>query len=355
MNVFQLRDTLISDYAAYIQSFVTIADKRIDAVVTQEMQAGALWPEPLIQLNPNFEPGAWIDDLVQMGKLHETAGRVFQVDKSDAQPTGKRMQLFRHQTSALEAAQTGDNYVLTTGTGSGKSLAYIVPIVNHVLRRGSGRGIQAVIIYPMNALANSQENELKKFLDFGFANRPVTFRRYTGQENDTERREIIENPPDILLTNYVMLELLLTRPDEKELVAAMRGLQFLVLDELHTYRGRQGADVAMLVRRMRTVSSNPAMQTIGTSATMAGGGKYAEQQAQVAAVASSLVATTPTRTWRRNRETGAGYRRDFASGYAGTRYSRFLLCSGPDHPYSFGPATLSNSRRILAGSSFNLD
>ena len=76
-------------------------------------------------------------------------------------------------------AQTGVNYVLTTGTGSGKSLAYIVPIVDHVLRRGSGRGVQAIVVYPMNALANSQEGELTKFLKLGYPDGqgPVTFAR----------------------------------------------------------------------------------------------------------------------------------------------------------------------------------
>ena len=81
---------------------------------------------------------------------------------------------------------------------------------------------------------------------------PVTYARYTGQENDERRKEIRDNPPDILLTNYVMLELMLTRPDDRRsLVRMASGLEFLVLDELHTYRGRQGADVALLVRRVR--------------------------------------------------------------------------------------------------------
>lgn len=139
--------------------------------------------------------------------------------------------------------------VLTTGTGSGKSLAYIVPIVDHVLKRGSGKGIQAIVVYPMNALANSQQGELRKFLQFGFGEgrEPVTFARYTGQEDPDERKAILRNPPDILLTNYVMLELILTRPHEVEsLVKSAKGLQFFVLDELHTYRGQQGADVGML-------------------------------------------------------------------------------------------------------------
>jgi len=112
--------------------------------------------------------------------------------------------------------------VLTTGTGSGKSLAYIVPAVDHILRRGSGQGVRALVVYPMNALANSQFNELRKFLCHGYPDGrgPVTFAAYTGQEREEARQRILENPPDILLTNYVMLELILTRPIEKPLIRA---------------------------------------------------------------------------------------------------------------------------------------
>ena len=113
--------------------------------------------------------------------------------------------------------------------------------------------MKAIVVYPMNALANSQVGELEKFL------RSATPRRRAGHVRPLHRpgvprraRRILADPPDILLTNYVMLELVLTRPDErKQLVRAAQGLRFLVLDELHTYRGRQGADVAMLVRRLR--------------------------------------------------------------------------------------------------------
>ena len=110
---------------------------------------------------------------------------------------------------AITVARSGASYVLTTGTGSGKSLAYIVPIVDYVLRQDSGKGIQAIVVYPMNALANSQLKELEKFLCLGYPNKkgPVTFERYTGQESEEERERIRANPPDILLTNYVMLEL----------------------------------------------------------------------------------------------------------------------------------------------------
>jgi ATP-dependent helicase YprA (DUF1998 family)/very-short-patch-repair endonuclease len=292
MNVFELRNCLIADYGNFVHGFIHIQDERIREKVEEELRAGLLWPEPLIQLNPSFEPGAWIDELVDGGILHAECRKIFRKDKSasEGSGSGKPLRLHKHQTEAIPVARAGHNYVLTTGTGSGKSLVYIIPIVDHVLRHGSGRGIQAVVVYPMNALANSQEGELEKFLCHGYPNGkgPVTFARYTGQETDEQKQQIIANPPDILLTNYVMLELILTRPQEKPLIEAARHLRFLVLDELHTYRGRQGADVAMLVRRAREAFAAEHLQCVGTSATLAGSGPYEEQRVEVARIASMI-------------------------------------------------------------------
>jgi ATP-dependent helicase YprA (DUF1998 family)/very-short-patch-repair endonuclease len=292
-SIFDFRAQLIDDYASYIKSFIQIRDATISGYVQQKLQDGVLWPEPLIQLNPIFEQGESIEELVAQGVLHQECARLFRKSKSDSNGRGDPLRLHRHQSEAIRVAGSGASYVLTTGTGSGKSLAYIIPIVDHVLRHGSGRGIRAIVVYPMNALANSQLKELEKFLKEGYPDRqgPVTFERYTGQESDEERRRIIAQPPDILLTNYVMLELILTRAVEQGLLASSQ-LRFLVLDELHTYRGRQGADVALLVRRVRNRLATGALQCVGTSATLAGDGSYAERQAEVAAMATHIFGTT---------------------------------------------------------------
>ncbi len=287
MDVFEFRDRLIADYAAYTKSFVEIADDRIRGVVNRAISEGRLWPEPLIQLNPAFEPGGTIGELTGRGLLHPLCEKIFRIKKEE--PPGIPIRLHRHQTEAIEAASSGGNYVLTTGTGSGKSLTYIIPIVDHVLRNGTGRGIQAIVIYPMNALANSQKQELEKFLHLGFEGKPpVSFALYTGQEEDAERQRIQSNPPDILLTNFVMLEYVMTRPIDKKLIDAARGLRYLVLDELHTYRGRQGADVAMLVRRVRERIGGEKLQCVGTSATMASEGSTEDRRREVARVATKL-------------------------------------------------------------------
>ncbi|WP_289009996.1 DEAD/DEAH box helicase [uncultured Thermomonospora sp.] len=298
MDVFGVHDQLISDYRAFTSGAVNVRDEEIASRVRQGLDDGDQWPDPWLSLNPNFADGGSVPELVDAGVLHPESKRIFQVGKSEDSFDGTPMRLYRHQRDAIEAARTGDSYVLITGTGSGKSLAYIIPIVDRVLRerdQGIKGGVKAIIVYPMNALANSQMEELSKFLTHGYGKgaEPVTFARYTGQESESERRAILDAPPDILLTNYVMLELMLTRPRERKgLIRAAQGLRFLVLDELHTYRGRQGADVAMLVRRVRDACQAPGLQCVGTSATMATEGTSEDQQRVVAEVASKIFGTT---------------------------------------------------------------
>jgi len=294
MDVFGLRRRVVADYGEYVRSFIEISDERIRDFVAESFAEGALWPDPLVQVNPAFMPGATVDELVKNKVLHPECARIFATKDPTTGAIKSTLRLHQHQAESIEAARAGESYVLTTGTGSGKSLAYIVPIVDHVLRRGSGKGIQAIVVYPMNALANSQVGELKKFLELGYPDKkpPVTFRRYTGQENDDQRKEIIANPPDIILTNYVMLELLLTRPWERQLVESAQGLRFLVLDELHTYRGRQGADVALLTRRVREACKASELLCVGTSATMSTADNWEQKRAEVADVASRLFGTT---------------------------------------------------------------
>jgi len=293
MDVFRVRDQLIEDYRDFTGSFVEIHDKWIAEHVADRMANGYQWPDPWLSLNPNFASGGTVTELVHAGLLQRECERIFQLKDKD-NPEGPALRLHLHQREAIEAARTGDSYVLTTGTGSGKSLSYIIPIVDRVLAaKAAGtyqRGIKAIVVYPMNALANSQLGELGKFLKLGYpdGHEPVRFARYTGQESAGRRAEIIADPPDILLTNYVMLELVLTRPKERRLIEAARGLWFLVLDELHTYRGRQGADVALLVRRLREICQAPDVQCVGTSATMTTQGDEAAQRQAVADVATTL-------------------------------------------------------------------
>ncbi|MPY94717.1 MAG: DEAD/DEAH box helicase [Acidimicrobiia bacterium] len=294
MDVFKLRNDLIERYRDYATSFMRIRDQRIYERVTEALTEGRLWPDPQIGLNPAFHAGGTIDQLVADGLLHPDVAPVFRKDKAKSDAVGRPMTLHQHQLDAIRAARDGHDHVLTTGTGSGKSLSYMVPIVDHVLRTRSGSGVKALVVYPMNALANSQLEELDKFLKRGpWGHRPpVTYARYTGQEDDEARQRILTNPPDIVLTNYVMLELILTRYRDRRLVRHLDQLRFLVLDELHTYRGRQGADVALLVRRLREASGSPHLLCVGTSATLSTEGSHEDRQAKVAEVASLLFGAT---------------------------------------------------------------
>ncbi len=298
MDVFAFREELVSEYERFSRSFTNIRAEDILNAVNKAYAGGRFWPAPLIQLNPNFVPGGSIDDLVSKGTLDEECAKVFRIKKT-TDKFGKPLVLHQHQADAIDVAGRNESYVLTTGTGSGKSLSYFIPIVYSVLRRKKAgdpcTGITAIVVYPMNALCNSQLEELVKFLRLGYAEgkEPVTFARYTGQESNEDRERIAKNPPDILLTNYVMLELIMTRflETDKAVREHAIGLRFLVLDELHTYRGRQGADVAMLVRRVRE-RFNENLLCIGTSATMASEGSAKDRSATVANIASRLFGVT---------------------------------------------------------------
>ena len=123
---------LVGDYADYIQSFIVIQGQSIRNHVEKSLDTGLLWPDPLVQLNPSFEPGEWTDELVQQNILHEECKKIFRI-KEELQEEGRPLRLHRHQCEAIKAANTGDNYILTTGAGFGKSLAYIVPIVEQAL------------------------------------------------------------------------------------------------------------------------------------------------------------------------------------------------------------------------------
>ncbi len=288
MNIFNLRDSVISDYHQYVESFLNIQDERIRQFVSEELSSGILWPDPLIQLNPSYETGKTVSELVKDGILHPLCEKIFQRD-------GKSFRLYHHQEKAIHTAAKKEHYVLTTGTGSGKSLTYLIPIIDHILKNNpEPEQTRALIVYPMNALINSQAKEVERLLqNLGEGNRPIRFGRYTGQEKEEEKTQLQQHPPHILLTNYVMLELMMSRPREFVFLGhTLANLEFLVLDELHTYTGRQGADVSMLVRRVRQRCGNNNLLCIGTSATMVTGGTRDEQQNAVAYVSGKIFGAT---------------------------------------------------------------
>lgn len=278
-DVFALKDRVVGDYCSYFESFVNILDDQIREFVDARLHDGELWPDAVLQLNPAFESGRTLSELANQRVITPGTAHFF----------GPALRLHRHQEEALAIAQRGESYIVSTGTGSGKSLTYLVPIVDAIMRdRPKRHSVRAIIVYPMNALINSQIEALRRFKDQNWPDVPIRFDQYTGQTKNEDRQRIIDNPPHILLTNYVMLEYLLIRPYERTLLRqATKDLRFLVLDELHVYRGRQGADVAMLLRRVRQRAGTD-LQVIGTSATIASEGSREVRRATIAGVGSTL-------------------------------------------------------------------
>jgi hypothetical protein len=233
--------------------------------------------------------------------------------------------LFSHQWQAFEKiTRSGRNVVVATGTGSGKTECFQLPILYSLLTEPAAvraqRGIRALLIYPLNALVEDQIMRLRRLLFWlnlqyhagrheSPQNHQITFGRYTGDtpvnSRDFSRKEPDEAlsglgeiiyredmqsaPPDILITNFTMLEYMLLREDDRQLFGRPDLFKFIVLDEVHTYSGTQGMEVAMLLKRLRgflrvRANTQVSIRNIGTSATL--GGEHA--RAQGAEFASTL-------------------------------------------------------------------
>lgn len=193
---------------------------------------------------------------------------------------------YQHQRTAFERLTTGQSTVVATGTGSGKTECFLYPILDHCRAQAGAPGIKAILIYPMNALASDQARRIANIVHRTPSLRSkVVAGLYVGESGASPRRRmtadhLIENrkvlrerPPDILLTNYKMLDLLLTRPVDAPLWRhnAEGALRYLVVDELHTFDGAQGTDLACLIRRLRArLQAGDRLVCVGTSATIGG-------------------------------------------------------------------------------------
>ena len=203
--------------------------------------------------------------------------------------------LYKHQELSIRKIKEGRNLIVTTGTGSGKTESFLLPVINYLMEqkeRGAlNDGVRALIIYPMNALANDQMKRMRELL----ANYPsITFGSYTGETEKEDkdalskymslnswqkplpnerisRNQMKERPPHILITNYAMLEYLLLRPADNVFFHGENSNEwkFIVLDEAHTYTGATGIEVSMLLRRLKnTLTTREHIQFILTSATL---------------------------------------------------------------------------------------
>ncbi|MCL2713896.1 MAG: DEAD/DEAH box helicase [Alphaproteobacteria bacterium] len=196
---------------------------------------------------------------------------------------------FQHQLTAFErlSGSSPRSTLIATGTGSGKTESYLWPILDHCRVTKSTPGVKAILIYPMNALATDQARRIAQAIHQIPALHGVQAGIYadaepvsptdamTEQEVITRRSAMWSKPPDILLTNYKMLDYLLLRGKDQPLWAknAAETLRFLVVDELHTFDGAQGADLALLIRRLKHRLGTPERHLIcvGSSATLGSG------------------------------------------------------------------------------------
>lgn len=256
MQAFQIHKSIVEDYKNYLQSFTFIRDSGIKVKVDEAFEKGTFLPEALIQFNPSFKTEETLIDLEKEG-IHPNLKKIF-----------GNYSLYKHQIEAIRKGVKGESFVVTSGTGSGKSLTFLASIFNKIISDGEGPGVKAILVYPINALINSQEEEIKKYeinylKSFLFRQTieeegktldeiltalkllvkqkfPITYSKFTGQESQEQRDRAKETKPNIILTNYMMLELIMTRNDTRWIRESMaQNLNFLVFDELHKYRGRE--------------------------------------------------------------------------------------------------------------------
>ena len=195
---------------------------------------------------------------------------------------------FRHQRTAMERlrSEVGRSTVVATGTGSGKTECFLWPVLDHCRREAGKPGIKAILIYPMNALATDQAGRIAATIHRNPELRGrVTAGLFIGEDAKagpratgmgperviTDRETLLDQPPDILLTNYKMLDYLLVRPSDQRLWRRNEpgALRYLVVDELHTFDGAQGTDLACLIRRLRVrLGAGEDLICVGTSATL---------------------------------------------------------------------------------------
>ncbi|NBO66613.1 MAG: DEAD/DEAH box helicase, partial [Acidobacteria bacterium] len=293
-----LADSIREQILFYLQSTFVFRDRGVE--------------EAFVRFLLDEETGLFKGPWVQLRRPFRLAGPL----KSPLFEIVPPFQPFRHQVEAWKRLSTlrydPQSTIITTGTGSGKTECFLYPILDHCLRmkRQGMPGIKAIILYPMNALAADQEKRFARTIWENSRLRGIRVGNYTGRygtseggsdgtkvmgpnEGISDHETQLKEPPDILLTNYKMLDYLLMRPRDQRLwryngPEGPGRVQYLVLDELHTYDGAQGADVACLIRRLkeRLGIARGQLCVVGTSATL--DEREPQRDAEVAADAPAL-------------------------------------------------------------------
>lgn len=280
---------IVDFYRRYLlTTFSTNKDYYNEQLKQQLAEGKAISDGPYISMSDPYRKGKTIRDLVEKGVLSPSILSI----------TGLKPDrpLYLHQENAIERAAAGKNLIITTGTGSGKTESFMIPIINELLSerdRGTlSPGVRTMIIYPMNALVNDQIRRLRELLG-NMSGQQITYGRFTGEtkENYTEaRRKFIElegegtlpdnelisreqmrnTPPNILITNYAMLEYMLLRPGDNIIFSSDNSQmwKYIVFDEAHSYTGAKGIEVSALIRRVKAMLQRDDIRFILTSATL---------------------------------------------------------------------------------------
>ncbi len=277
LQPFAVAAETLDTYRRYVRSSFPLRDPQLDAQREELIEQRLLWAEPYVSLARPGTGGKRLADLKDV--LCEDTLKL---------PWGFE-ELYQHQEQSIErlrATREGgpSNTLVLSGTGSGKTESFLIPVVDACLRK-PGPGVRAVVIYPMNALANDQLKRLRGLLRHAPG---VTFGRYTGDAPETDagdsrraarpadlppnalwsRQAMRDTPPNILLTNYAQLELILLRGRDAELFR-YGPPGYLIVDEIHMFAGILGAEVGCLLRRLRqhTNAGPTEICMVGTSAT----------------------------------------------------------------------------------------
>lgn len=287
----EISDTIVKDYKKYISTSRFIKDERIRNLFNERLENAPLGNGPYLEVTDSFMKGKSIQQLIADNILSSEFKRL---NTDDNEAIKLERPLYLHQMNAVDVISTKrKSAVITTGTGSGKTESFLFPLFNDLMKENEkgllGPGVRAIIIYPMNALANDQIDRLRKYL----INYPdITFGSYTGETPYTEnealskykhkyktqnpvnelisREKMQQTPPNILITNYAMLEYLLIRPKETTLFSGKYANKWrsIILDEAHSYYGSLGIEISNLLSRLKETVNNQNMQYILTSATL---------------------------------------------------------------------------------------
>lgn len=270
---------------------------------------------PYVDVNCAFAKGKTINQLIEEGILSsEFKNLEINKPKDYKRELPLDRPLYLHQEKAIRILNNKQNAVITTGTGSGKTECFIIPMIDELLKEGqklSEPGVRAILIYPMNALANDQMKRLRNILmkypqiKFGVYNGDTP---YDGDQSDwyrelhsnesydelknplpnelLTREQMALNPPHILCTNYAMLEYMLLTPN-RGAVFANSNVKFIILDEAHTYSGATGMETSLLIRRLiaRICTDGKRPQYVLTSATL---GKRGKTESEINKFAENL-------------------------------------------------------------------